>query len=226
MKCKSCGASLPLKTTICQYCGISNDIDLRGFHEYTINIPESDRICPSCNISMKTLDLKIGDHFYIEQCDKCFGLFFDIGELERILDESVSKNYSIDFKRLKNIEKEFQIEDKIVYKKCPVCQELMNRKNYGTRSGVVIDICSDHGIWLNGGELRKLMEWKNAGGMILHKQRIEENNIKEVREKELREKKYGKYRQSEYNNDFRKFNVRSDDDIISSIGNLLFKFLT
>jgi Zn-finger nucleic acid-binding protein len=40
----------------------------------------------------------------------------------------------------------------------PSCGELMNRSLHGKRSGVVVDGCRDHGLWLDAGELRQLME--------------------------------------------------------------------
>ena len=52
--------------------------------------------------------------------------------------------------------------------KCPVCSDFMQRKNFCVRSGVIIDCCHQHGVWLDGGELRRLMEWKKAGGQLLH----------------------------------------------------------
>ncbi len=43
----------------------------------------------------------------------------------------------------------------------------MNRVNYATMSGVVVDQCKEHGMWLDNGELVHLMEWKKAGGQFL-----------------------------------------------------------
>ncbi len=40
----------------------------------------------------------------------------------------------------------------------------MNRVNFAYRSGVVVDKCRDHGLWLKSGELIHLLEWKKAGG--------------------------------------------------------------
>ena len=37
-------------------------------------------------------------------------------------------------------------------------------------SGVIVDKCKEHGIWLDGGELRQLMDWIKAGGQILQQQ--------------------------------------------------------
>ena len=61
----------------------------------------------------------------------------------------------------------------------------MNRSNFGSRSGVIVNACGDHGIWLDSGELRRLFEWKKAGGMLLHEQRqLETAQEKAKREKE------------------------------------------
>jgi Zn-finger nucleic acid-binding protein len=35
---------------------------------------------------------------------------------------------------------------------------------------VVVDQCRNHGVWLEGGELHRLMEWKKAGGQVLDRQ--------------------------------------------------------
>ena len=45
----------------------------------------------------------------------------------------------------------------------------MNSQNLGRRSGVLVDLCRVHGIWLDGGELRKVCEWWRAGGEHLYK---------------------------------------------------------
>lgn len=39
------------------------------------------------------------------------------------------------------------------YLSCPLCENIMLRKNFKTISGVLIDQWRDHGIWLDAGEL-------------------------------------------------------------------------
>jgi len=46
----------------------------------------------------------------------------------------------------------------------------MARRSFGHRSGVVVDRCQEHGVWLDNGELIHLLEWKKAGGQMLHQQ--------------------------------------------------------
>jgi Zn-finger nucleic acid-binding protein len=52
----------------------------------------------------------------------------------------------------------------VAYRPCAVCNRLMNRQNYGRRSGVVIDLCKEHGVWFDHDELRRVLEWVRQGG--------------------------------------------------------------
>lgn len=169
--CKNCSAPLPANSLVCAYCGTRNDIDLRGVHQYTVEKPQSERICPRCDKPLRTIDVQADESFLIEQCESCTGMFFDPGEVEALLEKSVSNVFVIDFSRITMINKQKRHEDYPVgYIKCPVCRKFMNRVNFGHRSGVIVDRCRDHGVWLDGGELRHLMEWTKAGGKLLHQQ--------------------------------------------------------
>ena len=51
------------------------------------------------------------------------------------------------------------------YRSCPTCAGRMARELYGKRSGVVIDFCQEHGVWLDAGELSLILEWIRGGGL-------------------------------------------------------------
>lgn len=179
--CTSCSAPLLQNRQICRYCGVKNDINLKGIHQYTVVRPDSERICPICSIAMETIDIKATeDHFFIERCPKCMGLFFDPNELNALLDQTVDNVYEINRKKLFELNKEKNpvSERMAAYIKCPVCRQLMNRNSFGLRSGVVIDKCS-HGVWLDNGDFRRILEWRKAGGQLYHeKVRYEERQRK------------------------------------------------
>lgn len=187
--CTNCSAPLPDGSIRCEYCGSRNDIDLKGVHYYTTHEIESERICPRCSISLKSIDLNIQGRFLIERCDQCLGLFFDPNELEALLEATVSNVFTIDKSRLDACKVPSAAgEQGAFYVKCPVCGKIMNRVNFGTNSGVIIDRCKDHGVWLDGGELRHLFEWMKAGGKLLQQEREGERRRAETRELE-REKR-------------------------------------
>lgn len=186
--CSTCGAPLSPHKAVCDYCGSHNDIDLKGIHEFTVHKPESIRLCPDCGLPLQTLDLNVEGRFYIERCQRCLGLFFDPGELEALLDRSVSNVFSVDRKRIDALIRERAGgEERIVYRKCPICEELMYRIHFGHRSGVIVDQCKPHGVWLESGELKKLLDWKKAGGQLLHESVRQRRAQEEERKARLRD---------------------------------------
>ena len=168
MDCVSCGAPLPAKSNICTHCQTLNDVDLRAIQLRSTKGPTSDRNCPRCETRMESISLGLEEEFYIERCDRCLGIFFDPAELEFLIDKSVSAVYEVDRQRLQKLinEEYHDLDKEVKYIKCPACKQLMNRRIYGKKSGVIVDTCRDHGVWLDGGELGQILKWAKAGGRI------------------------------------------------------------
>lgn len=169
--CHHCSAPLKANTNRCQYCGVRNDVDLGNRQELRSQSPTSERLCPHCAIALQTIDLKIDGHLYIERCQQCYGLFFDLGELDSVLNSVIPTIKKVNLKQIRAINKDRYQSKKVKYIKCPVCQMMMRRVSFAYRSGVIIDQCPQHGIWLDNGEMTHLMEWKKAGGQWLHQQK-------------------------------------------------------
>jgi Zn-finger nucleic acid-binding protein len=51
------------------------------------------------------------------------------------------------------------------YLPCPLCAKIMNRENFGRRSGVIIDVCKGHGVWFERRELQAVMAFIDSGGL-------------------------------------------------------------
>lgn len=195
--CTNCSAPLPQGSIKCNYCGSRNDTDLKGVHYFTTHELESERICPRCNIQLRTIDLNINGKFLIERCDECLGLFFDPNELEALLEATVANVFTINKSQLQAVrESRTAGEQGAFYIKCPVCSSIMNRVNFGTNSGVIIDRCKQHGVWLDGGELKNLFEWMKAGGKLLQLEREEEKRKTEIRELEQEKRRLESTRSS------------------------------
>jgi Zn-finger nucleic acid-binding protein len=45
--------------------------------------------------------------------------------------------------------------EEVRYLRCPACDEPMNRSLFGKRSGVIVDVCTLHGIWFDAMELER-----------------------------------------------------------------------
>ena len=54
----------------------------------------------------------------------------------------------------------------------------MHRRNYGRKSGIIIDHCSSHGYWFDSRELEPILQWVRKGG---------EQKVARLEEKERRE---------------------------------------
>ena len=170
MNCISCGAPLPAKTLVCPFCNTRNSVDLRSLSVATARPPAEPRDCPQCRAPMESLNVGHRSRFFIEKCTRCHGLFFDLNELHALLDDAVAPAYEINYPLLTAVGAASPAPARAAaYVPCPDCGKLMNRVRFGERSGVVVDRCRDHGIWLEGGELRRLMEWKKAGGEVLER---------------------------------------------------------
>ena len=184
MDCTNCGAPLPPKSNICQYCRTLNDTDLRALKGSKRKAGASERACPRCKVPMQQLRLGLETAVEIERCTQCFGIFFDPGELEEVLDASAKRAYEADLGRLDTmLREETSNRDykSVTYVPCPDCGQLMHRKSYGAKAGVVIDRCKLHGVWLDGGELNQLLKWAKAGGHHHDREQTERRVAAEAR---------------------------------------------
>ena len=170
-RCQSCSA--PLHGIICDYCGTRNNVDLDGFKKMTNLRPMNERSCPVCHTPLSTIDVGEKVPLMIERCNSCYGLFFDKDELETMIDSKVKGSRNVDLKLLQELTENPRYVDVIVYRRCPVCQKHLQRRNFQRASGVIMDECVEHGIWLDPGELRQIMEWVKAGGIKKQKRKEE-----------------------------------------------------
>jgi Zn-finger nucleic acid-binding protein len=45
------------------------------------------------------------------------------------------------------------------YLRCPACDQLMDRHNFGVTSGVIVDVCVKDGVWFDNGELAQVLHF-------------------------------------------------------------------
>lgn len=118
--------------------------------------------CPRCSTELFHRD-------ELDLCPACDGIWFDRGELEAIArnarptDEEKMTLGQIN-RDLRTLERPAPPAD-AKYIPCPVCGQMMNRRMFGRRSGIQIDQCRDHGVWLDAGEREAIIAFAEKGGM-------------------------------------------------------------
>lgn len=155
--------------TFCPFCGVRQDVNLRQIHYRDLGTDAS-LPCPHCTTPLDVIEFDSEPIVRIERCTTCHGTFFNPGELEALLDAQTNPLVWLDPTQIQQIAADFGHEATFVYRRCPMCAELMNRVNFGGQSGVIIDRCGAHGVWLDGSELRRLAEWWRAGGKLLYQE--------------------------------------------------------
>ena len=149
----------------CQYCGSRQEIDLHGIPYTDLESPTNMQ-CPACEATLQSIRVDADESITLEKCPKCCGLFFNPGELEYLLVKQIPVVLNVDYDRLNSLREEASANRaKNRYRRCPYCSQPMSFINYQRKSGVIVDWCREHGLWLDGGELRQLLEWRKAGGM-------------------------------------------------------------
>lgn len=169
MQCTSCGGRLEGRMTFCPYCGLRQDIDLRQIHFRDLGTDET-LACPSCAAALAVIEFETEPALRIERCNACHGMFFNPGELEALLDARTHPLVWLDPVQMQQIGEDFGFHHEVVYRKCPMCADRMSHLNFAGRSGVILDRCGTHGVWVEGGELRRLAEWWRAGGKLVFQQ--------------------------------------------------------
>ncbi len=166
MKCKFCSAPLPKKGPICDYCGQRNPLNLRVLSKIEIEDENAEHNCPVCDTTFENINIGQKQRVLVHRCNDCDGVFVTEDTLEQLIKKEKIEREKIDYNVLRFIQENPRQKKETVirYRRCPVCENMMQRINYRAVSGVVVDRCLRHGVWLDGGELRQLFEWKKAGG--------------------------------------------------------------
>lgn len=160
MKCIFCAAPLPKKGLNCDYCNKLNPLNSKLLN--TKETIESKHLCPCCKISLETLKTST---LILEYCKECDGVLIEEEEFENLISYKLNSGTSFNPYYLRFIQDHPRDNrKKSQFHSCPICKEIMSVINYKKQSGVLVDICEEHGIWLDGGELQQIVEWYAVGG--------------------------------------------------------------
>jgi Zn-finger nucleic acid-binding protein len=194
MKCIYCGAAMPPSGLICDYCGKRNPLNLTSLKEKQLMTEQTapKLTCSLCKTEMDQINVGIAEDILIHRCSECDGVFVTEENLQKTIKHHVGVVQVVDYRTLRFIldHPRHENDTNTAYKQCPVCHERMRKLTYAAVSGVLVDRCIEHGVWLDSGELQQLFEWKSVA-VSLHKQQVAEGRAK-VLHHNTKERRYTK----------------------------------
>ena len=113
------------------------------------------------------------------ECESCFGLWLDVSTFEKVCADREQQSAVLGMAT--HAVSASHETSKVNYVPCPECSQLMNRMNFARCSGVIVDICKQHGTWFDRDELSRIVEFISDGGLNASRAR-ERIEIAEQRE--------------------------------------------
>jgi Zn-finger nucleic acid-binding protein len=187
-RCAACGAGVETEARACAYCGaaIARERSHLGlvcpecyarnadasryctgcgvaFHPQPLPRPDEARACPVCTTDMAARTLA---GTLVHQCSTCDGLWVRTAGFDALVDRTAAAARHAPAAGLGDRGAAPRAVDAaVVYRRCPACRQQMVRKNFGRTSGVIIDWCGQHGMWLDADELEHIARYVVAGGL-------------------------------------------------------------
>jgi len=164
--CPACFARMAFDARYCMECGV--EISPQAIYALCENAA-----CPRCKGALRTRDVGATS---ITECSTCAGIWLPQHTFVHVCEHADSiANGELATAPLPAAELKRE-----GYIPCLSCGQLMQRKNYASTSGVVIDVCRSHGVWLDANELERILEFIRKGGL----ERMRERQIEKLKEEQ------------------------------------------
>ncbi len=157
--CPSCLGLMFLGSKFCGHCG-------ERASGVGVIADDNPGDCPRCKQKLELL--RIGST-PVRECTKCSGFWSGIETFESLCADKEQQSAVLSFIAAKPIDQHDQPQ--ISYVPCPDCKQLMNRSNFARSSGVIVDLCKQHGVWFDADELAKIIAFIDNGGLAHSRQK-------------------------------------------------------
>lgn len=194
IRCSSCGASVPADAPRCPYC--QAQLATVACPACFSLVPLSASHCPACGVAIHPREAGTPDGapcpacakplgrarvgaLDVQECLACGGLWLEREAFEDLAASREGQGGVLGALPGRDPKPEVAGSPMAVqYRPCPRCSQRMNRVNYAKRSGVVLDVCKDHGLWFDRDELRRVLVFIQDGGL----ERSRERDLEELKE--------------------------------------------
>lgn len=181
--CRFCGADFTLHErdlhTICPNC-MARVSDRARFCHHCAQplLPAGDAgepvdlECPACGNGRPMTTRRLGEAgFTVLECPRCAGLWLSSEEFQLVLEKVRTSLPAVDSLPVPSAAagpgtNPLPGPTTTLYRPCPTCKKLMHRRNFGRKSGVIVDTCRSHGVWFDAHELDGILRWMRAGGEV------------------------------------------------------------
>lgn len=186
--CSACGASREKGERTCKYCGSDFTI-----HELDLNtvcpgclarVSDRARYCHHCATSLG-VEAVAGEESALQcpacedrqlvsrrlesisttamECQVCAGLWIGLESFHDLLTLEARGGTG---QAVSHRQAAAEARPAKRYRPCPQCRELMMPRHFGKgRSGIILDVCGQHGLWFDCDELSHLIAWIRSGGL-------------------------------------------------------------
>ncbi|MGD9564292.1 MAG: zf-TFIIB domain-containing protein [Pyrinomonadaceae bacterium] len=151
--CPSCLGVMFLGSKFCTHCG-------HTVQPAELIDDDHPGDCPRCKRTLQTLRI---NSMTIRECERCGGFWSSIETFESLCADKEQQASVLGF--IRSYSHPNSDPPKVTYVPCPDCKALMNRSNFARSSGVIIDLCKQHGVWFDAGELPKIINFIDSGGL-------------------------------------------------------------
>ncbi len=193
LRCSGCGASVPADAVQCPYC--EAQLATVACPSCFAVVPVSANHCPACGAALAPRDAGVAEgvacpacarplvraqvgSVEVHECHACGGLWLDRQAFEALSASRETQGAVLGALPGAPGKEAAEAIQAVQYRPCPRCTQRMNRVNFARRSGVVLDICKDHGLWFDKEELRRVLLFIQEGGL----DRARERDLEELKE--------------------------------------------
>lgn len=168
--CPRCFARCSSEARFCMDCGVELGA------QALFPLPEG-LACPRCRGTLRLRELGSTP---MTECGACGGLWLPNDVFERLCQRGEAE--SVAPGTFAAPSRSSGLPAREGYIPCLACSQLMQRRNYATNSGVIVDVCREHGVWLDADELERVLAFVRSGGL----ERARERQIDRLREEQRR----------------------------------------
>jgi Zn-finger nucleic acid-binding protein len=159
--CPECFAANPSRCQFCCSCGVALSAEQVGAATLTSHS------CPVCAVPLFERRLSSA---VVEECTQCHGLFIPAAHFAHLVQYASRERKPGEAPA--PLPPPMQAPtDVVVYRRCPECDQLMQRRNYARASGIMVDECRLHGHWLDANELEAIGRFISSGELARTQQR-------------------------------------------------------